>query len=155
MMVVQWGFCSWSLCWQPGVHSVKRLHESVKWSCSLTLVPTLKFERFGCNIMVPMYTWLQMYVKCAQPYIACVASISNRVTAWKLEWEQKRKVEGGGGGEKRKRLPANPTILKNAPWYFTVRLICKLTARQIEELLCSLIEHVPGDCKNCNKKGLW
>ena len=27
----------------------------------------------------------------------------------------KKKVEGGGGGEKRKRLPANPTILKNAP----------------------------------------
>ena len=39
--------------------------------------------------------------------------------------------EGGGGGEeKRKRLPANPTILENAPWYFTVRFICKLTARQ-------------------------
>ena len=43
---------------------------------------------------------------------------------------KKKKVEGGGGGEKRKRLPANPTILENAPWYFTVRLICKLTARQ-------------------------
>ena len=26
----------------------------------------------------------------------------------------KKKVEEGGGGEKRKRLPANPTILKNA-----------------------------------------
>ena len=43
---------------------------------------------------------------------------------------KKKKMEGGGGGEKRKRLPANPTILENAPWYFTVRFICKLTARQ-------------------------
>ena len=42
----------------------------------------------------------------------------------------KKKVEGEGEGEKRKRLPANPTILENAPWYFTVRFICKLTARQ-------------------------
>ena len=46
--------------------------------------------------------------------IACVASVSNRVIARKLEHKQK-KVEGGGGGEKRKRLPANPTILENAP----------------------------------------
>ena len=29
--------------------------------------------------------------------------------------EAKKKVEGGGEGEKRKRLPANPTILENAP----------------------------------------
>ena len=48
----------------------------------------------------------------------------------KVRAEAKKKVEGGGGGEKRKRLPANPTILENAPWYFTVRFICKLTARQ-------------------------
>ena len=44
--------------------------------------------------------------------LACVASVSNRVIARKLERKQK-KVEGGG--EKRKRLPANPTILENAP----------------------------------------
>ena len=44
--------------------------------------------------------------------VACVASVSNRVIARKLERKQK-KVEGGG--EKRKRLPANPTILENAP----------------------------------------
>ena len=48
----------------------------------------------------------------------------------KVRAEAKKKVEGGGGGEKRKRLPANPTILENAPWNFTVRFICKLTARQ-------------------------
>ena len=36
--------------------------------------------------------------------VACVGSISNRVIAQKLEWEQK-KMEGGRGGEKRKRLP--------------------------------------------------
>ena len=46
--------------------------------------------------------------------IACVASVSNRVIARKLEREPK-KVEGEGGGEERKRLPANPTILENAP----------------------------------------
>ena len=33
--------------------------------------------------------------------LACVASVSNRVTARKLEREQKKKVEGGGGGEKK------------------------------------------------------
>ena len=47
-------------------------------------------------------------------HLACVASVSNRVIARKLERKQK-KVEGGGGGEKRKRLPANPTILEKAP----------------------------------------
>ena len=26
-----------------------------------------------------------------------------------------KKMEGGGGGDKRKRLPANPMILENAP----------------------------------------
>ena len=45
--------------------------------------------------------------------VACVASVSNWVIERKLERKQK-KVEGGGGGEKRKRLPANPTILENA-----------------------------------------
>ena len=49
-------------------------------------------------------------------YAACVASVSNRVIARKLEREQKNeKVEVGKGGDKRKRLPANPTILENAP----------------------------------------
>ena len=62
-------------------------------------------------------------------WLACVASVSNRVIARTLEREQ-RKMEGGGGWEKRKRLPANPTILENAPSYFTVRFICKLTACQ-------------------------
>ena len=33
--------------------------------------------------------------------LACVASISNRVIARKLEWEQKKKVEVGGGGKER------------------------------------------------------
>ena len=44
--------------------------------------------------------------------------------------EAKKRLKGGRGGEKRKRLPANHTILENSPWYFTVRFICKLTARQ-------------------------
>ena len=46
--------------------------------------------------------------------LASVASVSNRVIARKLERKQK-KVEGGRGGEKRKRLPAKPTILENTP----------------------------------------
>ena len=29
--------------------------------------------------------------------------------------KKKKKMEGVGGGEKRKRLPANPAILENAP----------------------------------------
>ena len=76
----------------------------------------------------------------------------------------KKTVEGGG--EKRKGLPVNPTILENAPWYFTARFTCELAAcqnrsitnrlpldHQISKITlnCSLIEHVPGDCKNCNK----
>ena len=61
--------------------------------------------------------------------LACVASVSNRVIARKLERKQKKGWRGRGG-EKRKRLPANPTIPENAPWNFTVRFICKLTARQ-------------------------
>ena len=54
-------------------------------------------------------------------------------------------MEGGGGGEKRERLPASPTILENAPLYFTVRLICKLTARQNR----SMTNRLPLDYKNC------
>ena len=58
-----------------------------------------------------MVCWPQMPL-----YAACVASFSNRVIARKLEREQNdKKVEGGEGGEKRKRLPANLTILENAP----------------------------------------
>ena len=47
-------------------------------------------------------------------HLACVASISSRVITRNFEREPK-KMEGGGGGEKRKHLPANPTILENAP----------------------------------------
>ena len=48
--------------------------------------------------------------------VACVASVSNRVIARKLERKQKKKVEGGGGerGEE-ETLARNPTILENAP----------------------------------------
>ena len=38
------------------------------------------------------------------------SSYSTKVRAW-----AKKKMEGGGGGVKRKLLPANPTILENAP----------------------------------------
>ena len=45
--------------------------------------------------------------------VACVASVSSRVSSRKLGQEQKNMNDGGGGGERRNRLPANPTILKN------------------------------------------
>ena len=45
--------------------------------------------------------------------VACVASVSSRVV--RAGAKKKNKMEGGGGGGKRKRLPANPTILENAP----------------------------------------
>ena len=54
-------------------------------------------------------------------------------------------MEGGGGGEKRERLPASPTILENAPLYFTARLICKLTARQNR----SMTNRLPLDYQIC------
>ena len=45
--------------------------------------------------------------------VACVASVSSRGSSRKLGQEQKNMNDGGGGGERRNRLPANPTILKN------------------------------------------
>ena len=38
--------------------------------------------------------------------VACIASETRRE-------HKKKRNEGGGGRERRKRLPANPTILKN------------------------------------------
>ena len=70
-------------------------------------------------------------------------------------------MEGGSGGKKRKRLPASPTILENAPWNLTVRFICKLTARQhdrqrtdyqIWKKLLSSLKHAPRDCKSVIKR---
>ena len=46
--------------------------------------------------------------------LACVASVSSRGSSTKLGQEQKKNMnDRGGGGERRNRLPANPTILKN------------------------------------------
>ena len=47
--------------------------------------------------------------------LACVESVSSRGSSRKLGQEQKKKKmnDGEGGGERRNRLPANPTILKN------------------------------------------
>ena len=47
--------------------------------------------------------------------LACVASVSSRVIKRKFKSGSKKNMEGGGGEEKRKRLPANPTIVENAP----------------------------------------
>jgi len=44
--------------------------------------------------------------------VACVASVSARVC--RESWEESiKRNDGGGGGKRRKRLPANPMILKN------------------------------------------
>ena len=90
-----------------------------------------------------IYKWKTPLSKASQLWVylpflfsvACVASVSSRLIARKLEREQKKKKMeggGGGGGEKRKRLPANTTILENAPWYITVRFICKLNPPILE-----------------------
>ena len=93
--------------------------------------------------------WIGIFQRATQGariLLACVASVSNRVIARKLEREQqKKKMEGGGEGGKRKRLPANPTILENAPWYFTIRFIWKLTVRQNR----SFTNRLPLDYQIC------
>ena len=45
--------------------------------------------------------------------IACVASVSSRSSLGSWDKSKKNMNDGGGGGERRNRLPANPTILKN------------------------------------------
>jgi len=50
---------------------------------------------FGSERNVELFLW----------QIACIASVSARV--------RRERNEGGGGRKRRKRLPANPTILKN------------------------------------------
>lgn len=45
-------------------------------------------------------------------FITCVASVSVRVHQESLN-ENKKRIEGGGGEKRRKRLPANPTIKEN------------------------------------------
>ena len=64
--------------------------------------------------------------------IACVASVSNRVIARKLERERKKGGRGEGRGEE-ETLAA------------TVRFICKLTARQNR----SITNRLPLDYQIC------
>ena len=45
--------------------------------------------------------------------VACVASVSARVRRESWEESKKKRSDGGVGGQRRKRLPANPRILKN------------------------------------------
>ena len=70
----------------------------------------------------------------APPPPRCLISLRSKHFQYsycaKVRAGAKKKLEGGGEGEKRKWLPANPSILENAPWYFTVRFICKLIVRQ-------------------------
>ena len=48
-----------------------------------------------------------------QAAVACVASVSAHVRLESWDKSKKKMNDGGGGGERGKRLPANPTILKN------------------------------------------
>ena len=59
---------------------------------------------YGNDVIPP-----KIFSPVSRARLACVASVSSRVIARKLEREQK-KMEGGVGREKRKRLPANPFI---------------------------------------------
>ena len=45
--------------------------------------------------------------------LACVASVSARVRLERRDESKKKRIDGGRRGERRNRLPANPTILKN------------------------------------------
>ena len=53
--------------------------------------------------------WKNFQVHFVLYRLACVASVSSRGSSRKLRQEQKKKK----GGERRNRLPANPTFLKN------------------------------------------
>ena len=64
--------------------------------------------------------------------LACVASVSVRVRRESLDESKKKRNEGGGGRERRKRLPANPTILKNG--------VCPQTQLLIGAVLVVLIK---------------
>ena len=45
--------------------------------------------------------------------LACIASVSAQLRRESWNKSKKKRNEGRGGRERRKRLPANPTILKN------------------------------------------
>ena len=63
--------------------------------------------------------------------LACVASVSARVR--RESWDESKKGnEGRGGGGRRKRLPENPTILKNC--------VCPRTRLLIGAVLVVLIK---------------
>ena len=58
--------------------------------------------------------WKNFQVHFVLYRLACVASVSSRGSSRKLRQEQKKKKnDGRGEGERRNRLPANPTFLKN------------------------------------------
>ena len=120
---------------------------------SIMLCCTTAWFKQLCGFASWPFSGSRYYIYCNLAYIG---SISNRLIARKLE---RAKKKGGRGRGEEECLPVNPTILENAPWYFMVGFICKLTVHQnrtdypwitrFVKLLSPLIEHVPGDCKNC------
>ena len=62
--------------------------------------------------------------------VACVGSISNRVIARKLEWEQKKKGRGKGRGEE-ETLAQKPYDSENHPLIFhgSVHLLIDSSSR--------------------------
>ena len=78
--------------------------------------------------------------------LACVASVSNRVTARKLEREQKKKkVEGGGGVEKRKPSFLHsfiPSFPSPSPVLSFFLLSSQLSRRTREDTLATQANHL-------------
>ena len=62
----------------------------------------------------------------------------------KVRAEAKKRLKGEGEGRRGNACPQT-TILENAPWYFTVRFICKLTARQNR----NITNRLPLDYRIC------
>ena len=82
--------------------------------------------------------------------LACVASVSVRVIARKLERKRKKKKRCLGEGRRGNACPQTPLFWPPPPppplpWYFTVRFVCKLTARQNR----SIPNRLPLDCQTC------
>ena len=91
--------------------------------------------------------------------LACVASVSSRVIARKLEREQKKNGRGRGRGEE-ETLDRKPHDSGKRPSIFhgSVHLFIDSSSRQItnrlldlKKLLCS-IKHAPRDCKTVIKR---
>ena len=88
----------------------------------------------------------------ARRQLACVESVSSRGSSRKPGQDQKKLNDGGGGEERRNRLPANPTILKNCVRPRTQLLIC---APQTFLGVCQRLRDEPVRTSAWEARGLW